>query len=134
MSTKPMTPFAANPWVFVFSVVLIVAAVGYYAWGAVDHLALPQDERVAVVTGKQFNPPGVSYRTNIVQGRAWTQADPVAETHVLSVEIDREASVVIVDKPLFDAAQSGDRLRVKAQRTRLTRRLEVTEVLGPLTP
>ncbi|MEJ8845043.1 hypothetical protein [Variovorax rhizosphaerae] len=128
-SNKPMTPFTANPFIFIFSVVLLVAVLGYYAWGAVDHLGLTQQQASATVVDKHYNPPGETYRTTIAAGRAWTQADPTPDTHVLALDVaGQEPTVAIVGKDLYDALQPGDKVNVRMHRTRLTRRLEVTDV------
>jgi len=125
---QPMTPFAANPFVFIFSALILVAVLGYYAWGALDRLGLPDEQARAVVTGKNYYPPGVTYRTNIVAGRAWTQPYSTSDAYVLVLNLGQEPTGAIVSKELYDALQPGDGVQVRMHRTRLSRRLEVTEV------
>lgn len=127
--SKPMTPFTANPFVFIFSGVLLVAVLVYFGWGAMDHLGLADEQSSAVVTAKNYNPPGVTYRTNIVAGRAWTMADSTPDTYVLTLNLGQEPTVAIVSKDLYDALRPGDRVQVRMHRTRFSRRLEVTEVV-----
>lgn len=127
--SQPMTPFTANPFVFIFSGVLLVAVLVYFSWGALDHLGLAEEKSSAVVTAKNHYPPGVTYRTNIVAGRAWTMADPTSDAHVLTLNMGQESTGAIVSKDLYDALQPGDRVQVQMRRTRFSRRLEVTQVV-----
>lgn len=127
--SKPMTPFAANPFVFIFSGLLLVAVLAYFGWGVLDRLGLAEETASAVVTGKHYNPPGVTYRTTIAGGRAWTLADSTSETYVVLLNIGQEPTVAIVSKEMHDALRPGDAVQVRLHRTRLSRRLEVTEVV-----
>lgn len=123
-----MTPFAANPFVFILSAVLLLAVVAYFGWGAFDHLFLPQVQARAVVTGKHYNPPGATYRTVIAGGRAWTLQDTTSDTYVLLLTVEAQPTVAIVDKALHDAVAVGDPVQVELHRTRFSGRLEVTAV------
>lgn len=126
--SKPMTAFSANPAVFIFSGLILVAALAYFAYGALDYLGVAEESKQAVVTGKQYNPPRVTYRNNIVAGRNYTQADTMPETYVLTLTIDGEPTAAIVSKQLYDTVQAQDKVSVRAKRMRLSGRLEVTEV------
>src|SRR5580692_264975 len=66
-----MTPYSANPFGFIFSVVAVIAVVLYFAYGAIDRTGLEVRATEAIVTGKQFTPSGKSYYTTIAGGRAW---------------------------------------------------------------
>jgi hypothetical protein len=125
---KRMTPFSANPFVFIFSIVAIAAVALYFAYGAIDRLGLSARSTTAVVTGKQYNPPGRSYYTNIVVGRAWTQSQATSETYAVTLSVAGEDTVGLVSKQLFESLSPGDRVNVKVRRTRITRRLEAVEV------
>lgn len=129
MSNKPLTPFAANPFVFIFSALVLLAALVYFGWGALDRTGLAEEEAGAVVTSKRYYPPGTTYRTNIVAGRAWTQADATSDAYVLELKIGQEPTAAIVSREAYDALRPGDSVRVRMHRTRLTRRLEVVDVL-----
>jgi hypothetical protein len=126
---QPMTPFAANPFVFIFSGLILVAVIGYFAWGALDRLGLADEQASAVVTGKNYYPPGMTYRTNIVAGRAWTQSSPTSDAYVLLLNLGQEPTGAIVSRELYDAVRPGDGVQVRMRRTRLSRRLEVTDVV-----
>ena len=124
-----MTPFTANPFVFIFSGVLLVAVLVYFGWGALDHLGLADEQSSAVVTAKNYYPPGVTYRTNIVAGRAWTMADPTSDAYVLTLNLGQKPTGAVVSKDLYDVLQPGDRVKVQMRRTRFSQRLEVTQVV-----
>jgi hypothetical protein len=123
-----MTPFVANPFICVFSGLMLIAAIGYYAWGAIDQLGLADEQASAVVTAKNYYPPGTTYRTNIVAGRAWTMADATSDAYVLTLNLGQEPVGAIVSKTLYDVSQPGDTVQVQMHRTRLTKRLKITQV------
>lgn len=129
MSNKPMTPFAANPFAFIFSALVLLAVLVYFGWGALDRAGLAEEEISAIVTGKRYYPPGTTSRTNIVAGRAWTQTDATSDAYVLELKVGQEPTAAIVSRESYDALHPGDSVRVRMHRTRLTRRLEVVDVL-----
>lgn len=127
-----MTPFSANPVVYIFSAVAIGAMVLYFGWGAIDRMGLREEEGSAVVTGKQYNPPGTTYRTTIAAGRAWTMTDATSDSYVLTLNLEQAAgpvpTVALVSQALFEAVQTGDKLHVSFRHTRLTKQLQVIAV------
>lgn len=124
-----MTPFSANPFVFIFSAALLVGVLGYFAYGLLDRIGLTESQARAVITAKQYNAPGKTYNTNIAGGRAWTQAYQTPDTYVLSLNIGQEPTVAIVSKEQYETLRAGDSVEVRLHRTRISGRLEVTEVL-----
>ncbi|MEO7242697.1 MAG: hypothetical protein ABIW85_07260 [Variovorax sp.] len=127
-SSKPMTPFAANPFIFIFSALALAAVLMYFGRGALDRLGLSDEPASAVITGKHYYPPGVTYHTTIAAGRAWTMADSTSEHYVLELNVGQEPIGTVVSKEIHDALKVGDRVQVTVHRTRFTRRLEVTQV------
>lgn len=123
-----MTPFSANPFIYLFSVIAIAAVLLYFGYAGIDRIGLEVQTTVGTVTGKQLTPKGTSYTTNIAGGRAWTQSQETPETYAVMLTVDEEKTVGLVTKPLFDALNANDRVNVKIRRTRITRRLEVVEV------
>jgi hypothetical protein len=123
-----MSFFSANPVGFITMVLLLVGVGGYYAWGAIDTAGLSTEERSAVVTGKQLNPATHTYRTTIAGGRAWTQSHTQGDTRVVTLKVGDEESVGYVDATQYQQLKAGDTVKVRVQRTRITRRLEVLEV------
>ena len=123
-----MTPFSANPFVFIFSGIAMIAALAYFGYAAIDRLGLEVRSAVATVTGKQFNPSGTSYYTTTAGGRQWTQSQETPETYALTLMVDSEPTVGLVSKQMFEELRENDNVKVKLRRTRLTGRLEVIEV------
>lgn len=126
---KPMTPFAANPFIFVFSALLLVAVLAWFGWGMLDRMGLAEEQAGAVVTGKHYNAPGQTFRTVIAGGRAWTLTDTTSDTHVILLDVAKEPTVAIVSNDVYDALQPGDSVQVRMRRTRVSRRLEVIDVV-----
>jgi hypothetical protein len=123
-----MTPFSANPFVYVFSAVVIGAAVVYFGFGAVDRMGLEVRTVPATVTGKQFTAGGQTYYTNVAGGRAWVQSQETPETYAVTLNVGEENTVGLVSKEMFEALNAKDTVQVKIRRTRITGRLEVVEV------
>jgi hypothetical protein len=123
-----MSAFSANPVAYIIPAVLVVGFGLYYLYGAIDRLGLPLQQADAVVTGKTFTPGGTTYNTNVVAGRAWTQANELPDNYAVSLLVDKEPTVALVTKQKYDALSANDRVRVKLRRTRLSGRLEVVEL------
>ena len=123
-----MTPFSANPFIYIFSAIVIAAVLLYYGFGALDRMALEVRTSVATVTGKQYAEGGKTYITNIAGGRAWTQSQETPETYAVALNVGEEATVGLVSKQMFESLNAGDKVNVKIRRTRITNRLEVIEV------
>jgi len=123
-----MTPFSANPFVYIFSVVVIGAVLLYFLYGAIDRTGLDVRSAVATVTGKQFNESGKSYYTTIAGGRSWVQSQETPETYVVTLTVVGEPTAALVSKQQFESLSANDTVQVKIRRTRITGRLEVVEV------
>lgn len=123
-----MSAFSANPVAYIIPAVLVVGFGLYYLYGAIDRLGLPLQQADAVVTGKTFTPGGTTYNTNVVAGRAWTQANELPDNYAVSLLVDQEPTVALVTKQKYDTLNANDRVRVKLRRTRLSGRLEVVEL------
>jgi hypothetical protein len=131
MSTKGttgMTAFSANPFAYIFPLILLIGVGGYYLYGAIDRVGLATQSADAVVTGKQVSAGGTTYNTNIVAGRAWTQAYQQADFYAVTLNLGTEPAVALVTKEAFDSYNAGDSVKVKWHRTRLSGRLEVIDV------
>ena len=123
-----MAPFSANPFVYIFSAIVIGAVLLYYGFGALDRMGLEVRTSVATVTGKQYTAGGKTYITNIAGGRAWTQAQETPETYAVALNVGGEPTVGLVSKQMFESLNAGDKVTAKVCRTRITKRLEVIEV------
>ena len=123
-----MTPFSANPFIYVFSGIAIAAAVLYFLYASIDRMGLETRSAVATVTGKQYTEGGNTYRTTIAAGRTWVQSEDTPELYALTLKVDREPTVGLVSKQMFESLSTNDEVQVKVRRTRISGRLEVIEV------
>lgn len=123
-----MTPYSANPFVFVFSAFAVGTVLLYIVYSAIDRMGLYVRSTVAVVTGKRFTTGGKTYYTNVVAGRPWVQSQTTPETYAVELRVAEEDAVGVVSKQMFEALNVNDTVHVKVRRTRLTRRLEVLDV------
>lgn len=117
-----------NPFAYVFPAILLAAAVLYFAYGNVDRAALGTQQGEARVTGKQVTPASTTYVSEIVAGRTYQRPRYNPEMYVVNLELAGEPTGAAVDLELYQSLHEGDVVRVKYQRTRLTKRLLVTDV------
>ena len=123
-----MAPSGPNRLVYVFPALALAAVALYYGYGAVDQLGLETRQADVVVTGKQVVQGSTTYNTTIAGGRAWTQSTENPDAHIVAFEVDGEPTGGAVDPAAYDSLKAGDRVHVQFQRTRLSRRLVVTDV------
>lgn len=123
-----MTPFSANPFVYIFSVVALGAVALYFLYGAVDRVGLEVHPAVATVLDKQFTKSGRSYYQTAAGGRSWVQSQETPETYAVVLKVGNERTAGLVSKQQFERLQPSDSVPVKIRRTRITRRLEAVEV------
>lgn len=123
-----MNVFTANPFIYVFSIGLLVVIVAWYGYGSLDQAGIASYQAEAIVTGKQFTPGSTTYNTNVVNGRPFVQPVQQADFYAVTMQLSGEATVAVVDKATFDTLNAGDRVQVTARRTRFSHRLLVTDV------
>ncbi len=123
-----MPPQGPNPLAYLFPAVLLVGAVLYFAYGALDRGALQTQGGEARVTGKQFTPGSATYRTVEAGGRSWVQQDRYPDAYVVTLDLKGEPTSAVVEPQLYQSLQAGDSVRVRFRRTRLSHRLLVTDL------
>lgn len=123
-----MPPQGPNPFVYIFPALLVVAAVLYFGYGALDRAAVATKSATAVVTGKQFAKGSTTYHTTMVGNQNLVQADRNPDAYVLLFDLEGEHTGGAVSRELYDALQPGDSVRVRFRRTRLSNRILVTDV------
>jgi hypothetical protein len=123
-----MTPYNANPFIYVFSIVAIGAVLLYYVYGAIDGTGLDVSPAVGTVVRKQFTPSGRSYYTTIAGDRTWIQSRVTPETYAVVLTVGNELTAGVVTRELYEVLQPNDTVQVKIRRTRITKRLEAVEV------
>src|SRR5215472_1273336 len=124
-----MTPYTANPFIYVFSTVAIVCVILYFGYSAVDRVGIESHTAVATVSGKQFTKGGKSYYTTIAGERSWVQSHETPDIYAVLLNIGDERTTAVVSKKLYESLQANDTVQVKTRRTRITRKLEVIEVM-----
>lgn len=123
-----MTPYSQNPFIYLFSGIVILAVLLYLTFTAINKMGLKVESAIATVTDMQYTAGGKTYYTNIVNGRPYVQSQVTPETYALTLNIDEEKTVGLVSKQLFESLNTNDQVYVKVRRTRITKRLEVVEV------
>jgi hypothetical protein len=123
-----MTPYSANPFIYIFSVVVISAVFLYYLYGVIDGTGLDVSPAVGTVVRKQFTPSGRSYYTTIAGDQTWIQSRVTPETYAVVLTVGNELTAGVVTKELYEVIQPNDRVQVRIRRTRITKRLEAVEV------
>src|ERR1017187_5091490 len=108
-----MTPYSANPFAYLFSVVAIGAVLLYFVYGAVDRLGLEVHSTTATVTAKQFTPSGKSYYTTMAGGREWVQSQQTPETYAVVVAVGDEVTAGAVSRQVYDTLQPNDSVQLK---------------------
>ena len=123
-----MTPYKANPFIYIFSVIAIGVVLAYYIYGAIDRAGLNVSARPGIVEDKQFTASGKSYYTTVSGGRTWIQSQETPETYAVVVRVDGERTAGAVSKQVYESLNINDNVQVKIRRTRFTNRLEVVEI------
>jgi hypothetical protein len=117
-----------SPLAYIFPAIAFAAALLYYAYGAADRMGLETHHAEARVTTKNFAAGSTTYNTNIVAGRAWTQASKYGDAYMVGLDIDGVAAGGLVTPEMYETVTPGERVRVTFKRTRLSRKLLVTDV------
>ena len=123
-----MPPQGPNPFVYIFPAVLLAAVAVYFIYGAVDRMGLEASPAEAQVTGKQFAAGSTTYTTEVIGGRTMTRANRNPEAYIVTLRVGSEESGSTVSKQLYDVLEAGQRVHVKVRRTRLSKRLLITDV------
>lgn len=121
-------PQGPNAFVYIFPAVLLAGAALYFGYGALDRVAVSTRQADAIVTGKQFAAGSTTYNTNIVGGRALTQANRNPDAYIVTFVVEGEPTGGAVSRELYDSLQAGDPIHVQYRRTRLSSRIVVTNV------
>ena len=128
LPAETLTPYSANPFVFVFSIVAIGAVTIYFGYGAVDRMGLEVQSVDAKVVDKQFGPGVKAYNTIIAGGRPWIQSRETSDVYLVVLEVRGEKTGGLVSQELYESLNAGDTVRAKVRRTRISRRLEAIEI------
>jgi hypothetical protein len=117
-----------SPFAYVFPAVLLVAAALYFAYGAIDRVGLATQHGEAKVTGKQHTPGSTTYTTEVIGGRTMTRPNRNPDAYIVTLQLAGEATGGAVSRDLYESLQPGDQVHVSYRRTRVSKRLLVTDV------
>lgn len=123
-----MSTQSPNPFAYIFPAVALVAVLLYFLYGAIDRLGLAAHGAEAQVTGKQFAAGSTTYTTEVIGGRTMTKANKNPEAYIVTLQVGTEETGSTVSKTLYESLQAGERVQVKVRRTRLSKRLLVSDV------
>ncbi|HEX7241520.1 MAG TPA: hypothetical protein VF263_14680 [Longimicrobiaceae bacterium] len=123
-----MPPQGPSPFVYFFQAAVLGAVLLYFAYGAVDRVGLETYQATARVTGKQTTPGSTTYHTNVVGGRALTQAERNPDVYMVTFELEGVATGGLVRRELYESLDADDPVHVRFQRTRLSKRILVTDL------
>lgn len=123
-----MPPEGPNPFAYAFPAIALLAVLAYFVYGAIDRLGLDAYATEARVTGKQYTPGSTTYTSEIIDGRNVTRANQNPDAYVVSLDIAGETTGGMVSSQMYELLQPGERVQVKVRRTRLSKRMLVTDV------
>jgi len=123
-----MPPQGPSPFVYIFPALLLLGAVLYFGYGALDRAALATKSVATVVTGKEFAKGSTTYHTVVVGSQRLVQGDENPDAYILTFEVDGQPTGAAVSRNLYDSLERGDNVQVQFRRTRLSKRIVVTDV------
>ena len=123
-----MSSQGSNSFAYLFPAVALAAVALYFLYGAIDRLGLTAQQAEAQVTGKQYAAGSTTYTTEVIGGRTMTKTNENPEAFIVNLRVGAEETGSAVSKPLYESLQAGERVRVTVRRTRLSKRLLVTDV------
>jgi len=127
MSDKPALPPGSRVWPCLGTLILL-AVCGYYGFGALNRTGLPARQGFATVLDKAYYPPGTSYQTLNIGGRAFIRPYQTAEAYVLKLRLNGQETAGLVPKDFYETVATNTEVNVTYEVTRFTRKLLVVEV------
>lgn len=107
---------------------ILMGAVGYYAFQGIDRFGLSVQHGEATVIDKAYRPAGETYTTQVINGRTHRVPQATPEMFILTLDLDGEEAQAPVERDLYNRLQAGDQVSVSFIRRRITGNPEVTEV------
>jgi hypothetical protein len=95
---------------------------------AIDGMGLADQQSTATVLDKIRHGAGRAYSTQVVGNRTLVVPQTTGEMLILSIDLDGVRSEASVDRALYDAVGSKDRVCVTYQRRRITGAVQVVAV------
>ena len=82
----------------------------------------------ASVVGKEYREAGTSYTTQVIGGQTRQVPHATAEAFVLDLDVDGDQAQAAVDRSLYEAVKSGDRVQIEFTRRRISGMIVVGRV------
>ena len=115
-------------FMYVFGAIILICVVGWYAFNAIDSLALENRTGMARVVAKEHRDARQTYTTDIIGGKAQTVPRTLPEMYILKLDIGGRETSGVVEKDLYSAVNPQDEVRVTYQRRRITGGLQIVSV------
>jgi hypothetical protein len=126
MSTQNVPGSAA--FMYWVGILAILGIALYFAFMAADTMGVATQEATGTVIAKEFVPAGMTYTTQVVDGRSYVRAHETQDRYVVELTVDDRQAFAVVDPLVYHEIEAGDRLPLRFRETRLTGRLEVVEL------
>jgi hypothetical protein len=123
-------PAGQNKFIFIFAGLMLAAAACWYGYRLLDGSFLSEREAVGKVVGKEHVPMSQKQTMQNIGGHIRPVSITVPETWLLDLDLDGARARASVDPDEFARIGSGDRVKVRIVKRRLSGNLRVTEYLG----
>ena len=114
--------------VYWMAALIMLGAVGYYAFQGIDRFGLSVQHGEATVVGKEYRPAGQTYTTQVINGRTHQVPQATPEMFILTLDLEGEEAQAPVERNLYEAVNAGDEVSVSFISRRITGNPEITEV------
>jgi hypothetical protein len=107
---------------------LLVGALLWYLFTAVDGFFLVEQTGTAEVVGKKRWGPGGAYTTQTINNRPVLSRSETPPAYILELDLEGRSAEGFVEKEFYDTVRSGEQVRVVFQTRRLTGLIQVVSV------
>lgn len=121
--------FKANPYLFIFALIIIIGIVLYYLYIAIDSSGLPEQKGTAKIIAKEYKPPGQTYSRQVIGGRVHTLPMVTNEMYILHVNLNSQTTFCAVTKDIYDTLNVGDQIQVSYKQRRIKGTLQIIKVV-----
>jgi hypothetical protein len=115
-------------WSELLGAIIVFGGGCYLLFLAVDGLALPQEQSLAIVTDKEHQEAKQTQETELIGGRTRVIPRVIPEKYLLKLSIRNRLADGSVSRSVYEGITPGDQVFVTYQRHRLTGSVEVTNV------
>jgi hypothetical protein len=120
---------APNKFIFIFSGLIILGVVLYYAYILSDRYFLSETSATATVVGKEYLPLSEKYQNQNIGGRNQTVKIMVPEAWMFTFDVAGQTSQAQVSREIFETTKAGAKMNIRYKKFRITGTWQVTQVL-----